>query len=254
MVWVLTKGLATVRAEFNRVFPNRDKASDGTIGDLAHQGSVSGHNPDRTGRAEYRDGDAKDEVRAIDLDKDLRSTVTMEQVVQYLIRKLRAGVAFPFEYVIFNRRIWTRSSGWKTATYNGANAHDKHAHFSGRYNQAGDEWTGTLGLASLVANPPAPAPAPVDWGKEIVSKMKTVDLSKGTPKGEDVERLQGLLLAAGYGPTGLVGRNGRPDGVAGAKTKAALGAFQKATKTGRGGTATPDYVAGKGTWSKLLGV
>lgn len=259
---VLTRGLTTVRAEFNSVFPDRDKSSDGWIGDQAHQGSVSGHNPDKTGRAEYKDGDAKDEVRAIDVDKDLRSSVTMEQVIQYLVKKARSGAYVPFRYIIYNRRIWSRSDGWKTRAYTGSNPHTGHAHLSGDYTQTADEWTGSLGLASLVSRPKPPtSPAPSDWGKEIVSKMKTLDLSKVTSsgstqfKGEDVERLQGLLLAAGYGPSGLVGRNGRPDGIAGPGTRAALGSFQKATKTGRGGnTATPDYVAGKATWSKLLGV
>ena len=104
---VLTIGLQTVRAEFNTVFPKRDKASDGWIGDQRHQSGVSGHNPDRTGRAEYKDGDSLDEVRAIDVDKDLRDAsgrkVTMEQVVQYLIKRARSGV-----YVPAKRRTATR--------------------------------------------------------------------------------------------------------------------------------------------------
>lgn len=152
MAWVLTRGLVRVRAEFNTVFPGRDKASDGSVGDLAHQSGLSGHNPDRTGRAEFRDGDSLDEVRAIDVDRDLvpgSATDWMERVVQYLVRRARAGVYIPFEYIIYKRRIWSRSDGWVTRTYNGSNAHDKHAHFSGRWSQAGDNWAGSLGLASL---------------------------------------------------------------------------------------------------------
>jgi hypothetical protein len=150
MAWVLTKGLTTVRAEFNAVFPDRDRASDGTVGNTAHQGSTSGHNPDRTGNAEYKDGDAKDEVRAIDIDVDLKSTVTMEQVVQYLLRRARRGVYIPLRYIIYSGRIWSRKDGWVTRDYTGSNPHATHVHLSGDYTQAADEWSGTLGLATLL--------------------------------------------------------------------------------------------------------
>jgi len=154
VAWVLTRGLGTVRAEFNSVFPDRDKTSDGTIGDQAHQTSASGHNPDRTGRAEYKDGDSLDEVRAIDVDRDLvpgSGTDWMELVVQHLVRKARAGGYIPFRYIIYKGRIWSRTDGWRTRTYTGANKHNKHAHFSGDYTQTADNWTGLLGLASVRA-------------------------------------------------------------------------------------------------------
>lgn len=153
MSWVLTRGLTTVRAEFNEVFPNRDKASDGSIGDQAHQTGSSGHNPDLTGRAEHRDGDALDEVRAIDVDRDLvpgSQVDWMERVVQSIVLKGRAGQYVPFRYIIYKRRIWSRTDGWRTRTYTGANTHDRHAHFSGDYTQTADSWTGSLGLASLI--------------------------------------------------------------------------------------------------------
>jgi hypothetical protein len=150
MAWVLTRGLNTVRAEFNTVFQDRDKTTDGSVGNLAHQAGPSGHNPDRTGRPEYADGDSLDEVRAIDVDKDLRSVVTMEQVIQYLVRRGRAGHYLPFRYFIYKGRIWARSTGWATRVYTGANSHTEHAHFSGDYTQTADNWTGSLGLASLL--------------------------------------------------------------------------------------------------------
>jgi hypothetical protein len=150
MPWVLTRGLTTWRNEINTVFPNREKYTDGSVGDSSHSGSTSGHNPDITGKAEYRDRDSKDEVRAIDVDKDLRSTVTMEQVIQYLVRLGRAGVYLPFRYFIYRGRIWRKSTGWKTEVYTGANNHNEHAHFSGDYTQKADEWGYPLGLAALV--------------------------------------------------------------------------------------------------------
>lgn len=151
---VLTIGLQHVRSEFNSAFPHRDKTTDGWIGDTAHMQGISGHDPESSGHAEYNDHDSLDEVRAIDVDKDLRDAsgkgVTMEVVVQYLVAKARRGDYVPFRYMIYNGRIWERSTGWKTRTYTGSNKHTDHLHLSGDYTQKADGWTGTLGLVTLV--------------------------------------------------------------------------------------------------------
>jgi len=210
MAWVLTKGLTTVRSEFNAVFPGRDKASDGSVGDLAHQTGSSGHNPDRTGKAEYKDGDALDEVRAIDVDRDLvkGSTIDwMELVVQYLVKKARAGGYIPFRYIIYKGRIWARSDGWKTRTYTGANKHDKHAHFSGDYTQTADNWTGSLGLASVRGG---------TGGGEIGEGDMLV--SKGD-NGQEVVFWQYVLHDLGFGA-----QVGEVDGDYGPKMEAAVNA------------------------------
>lgn len=124
---VLTPALVALRAAINARCPNRDKASDGWIGDPAHAAGRSSHNPDESGRPEYTDTDTVDEVRAIDVDKDLRADITMQQLIDAILahevnrRRLR--------YVIFNRRIWSAAAGWDR--YNGDNPHDQHAHFNG---------------------------------------------------------------------------------------------------------------------------
>lgn len=172
--WALTRGLQTVRTEFNGTFKLRDKRSDGSIGDQAHASGTSGHNPDRTGAAEYRDGDAKNEVRAIDVDRDLvpgSGIDWMERVIQYIVKRARAGFYVPFRYIIYKRRIWSRSDGWRTRAYTGKNAHDQHAHFSGDYTQRADEWTGSLGLASLL---PA-APAGGNQEEDTVARQDVAD-------------------------------------------------------------------------------
>jgi hypothetical protein len=212
MAWVLTKGLTTVRAEFNAVFPNRDKASDGSVGDLAHQQGVSGHNPDRTGNAEYRDGDAKDEVRAIDVDRDLvpgSTTDWMERVIQYLVTRARAGAYIPFRYIIYKGRIWSRTDGWVTRVYTGKNTHHEHAHLSGDFTQTADEWTGSLNLASLRED--------TKGGAEMRVDKKD--------KGDQVAFWQYILRDLGY-------EVGEVDGYYGDKTEAAVNQFRATYKAG----------------------
>lgn len=155
MGWVLTRGLTRCRACFNKRFPNRDKTSDGTIGNQAHQAGTSGHNPDITGKAEYRDGDSLDEVRAVDLDNDLRDPdYDMEALIQFWIVVLgrQRGVLQKYvRYVIYNRRIWRAATGWKTEAYTGASQHTEHIHVSGAYSQFADnDETWTWGLDELV--------------------------------------------------------------------------------------------------------
>jgi hypothetical protein len=139
MSWIKVAWINPMFAAFNTIAPNRAKDSDGTVGDLAHTTSPSGHNPDDTpgSRPEREDADNIAEVRAADVTTDLRQPgVTMEQVVQSVL-------ATPAErdrliYIIFNRRIWRKSNGWRQETYTGSDPHDRHAHFSGDPNSDND--------------------------------------------------------------------------------------------------------------------
>jgi hypothetical protein len=74
--WILVPCLVSLRTEFNRLSPGRDKASDGSIGDAAHQKEPSDHNPDDTPgvATPYTDADNIPEVHAIDVDNDLRKS------------------------------------------------------------------------------------------------------------------------------------------------------------------------------------
>lgn len=106
-----------------------------------------------------------------------------------------------------------------------------------------------------VSNPipaPQPAPAPIDRRKY---KMDFIDLTNAhnvPVKGRHIDNLQGLLLAAGYGPQGLVDpRTGRPDGVGGGATRNFVGDWQRRTNTGDG-KGNADYRVGDGTWTSLI--
>ncbi len=122
MAWVVTASLARLMADFRATFPNKDRESDGTIGDAAHQAETSGHNPDDTpgSRSEYTDADSKPEVRAIDVDNDLRDPrgVTMQQVIDRMLAT--AADLRRLRYIIYNRTIWSRSNDWRPRAYTGS--------------------------------------------------------------------------------------------------------------------------------------
>lgn len=135
MAWEKIPASNSLFAELDRAFPNREKASDGTIGDGEHSTSPSDHNPDETGRVESEsDSDNINEVHAADVDTDLRQAGwSMEKVVRVILARCRSGQEKRVRYIIYNRRIWQRATGWVTTTYGGGDPHDTHMHMSFRY-------------------------------------------------------------------------------------------------------------------------
>jgi len=148
--WILIPALNALFMAFNRVAPARDKRSDGSIGDTAHQHEVSDHNPDETGSVPIHDKDRVNEVHAIDVDADLReSDLTMEKVVQFLLGRCRSGAETRLRYIIYNRRIWEASNGWRQRAYTGPSAHTEHAHFSASYDTAKEAATASWHLEDI---------------------------------------------------------------------------------------------------------
>lgn len=129
----LAPSLVQLRSEINAWRPNRDKASDGWIGDTAHGARKSDHNPD------YSAGGV---VRALDIDKD---GIDVDDVLGVVTSDPRTA------YVIWNRRIWTRSSGWQR--YAGINGHTAHLHVSIRHDHASASSTAPWGILSGTARP-----------------------------------------------------------------------------------------------------
>lgn len=132
--WILVPCLGQLRTELNVIAPNRDKTSDGTIGDVAHQTRTSDHNDDEIGKVPIRDADSKHEVHAYDADADLREPgLTMLMVVLFIVDRCRKGLEKRLRYIIFNKWIWEASNGWRRRDYHGDNPHTQHAHFSASY-------------------------------------------------------------------------------------------------------------------------
>jgi hypothetical protein len=184
----LTDGLEHLKLSINKRFPNRDKTSDGTWGDAAHKLETSGHNADDTAgsKAEWNgDPDNIPEVRAEDIDSDLRDPeVNAQQLVDH-VRKL-PGIADVLRYIIYWEKMYHERDHFEPTDYNGKNKHHEHIHFSGAFSQAADNnKTFDYKLDELGDNMPT-----VDdiWNADVVTNPKQrTDSPLHTPKGTNVD-------------------------------------------------------------------
>ncbi|THV43567.1 peptidoglycan-binding domain-containing protein [Glycomyces buryatensis] len=187
MAWRLAKSLVVLRSEINAAAPGRSTASDGTIGDDAHQGTASDHNPN-----------GSNVVCAADFTHHPGSGADMHQFAEHLRRANHRDI----KYIIWNKRIWSKSragEGWRS--YGGSNPHTRHMHVSvgvgsdGQSRQPYDD-TSSWGIQAKFG------------GGELIG------LKRGDT-GDRVKGLQGTLRFAGYDP-------GSVDGNYGSKTAAAV--------------------------------
>ena len=198
-------------AEFNTVGPNRSKASDGTIGDAAHQQSSSDHNPDESGRTPFEDSDNLDEVHARDVTArgPWRAGFTMQRFVNIIVARCKAGRETRLQNIIYNRVIWSRSTDWEPRAYGGSNPHDKHAHFGFRYGSGSGQGNpenvttpyGLKAAVELAENPPPPPvkePVMAEWTDVIkVSEQAGEELfAPDKPAGTEVKASTILQVAA----------------------------------------------------------
>lgn len=123
MSWRAARGLWKLREQVNTKFPNRNRGSDGFIGDRAHASRASDHNPvggivhawDATHHPGYLD-------------------------VHALAEKLRLSRDPRISYVISNKRIFSSTkSPFTWRKYTGSNGHTGHMHISIRRNPHADD-------------------------------------------------------------------------------------------------------------------
>lgn len=188
MTYFLAPALVKLRDQVNAKFPNRDKTSDGWIGDASHAARPSDHNP-----CWNCPGRSKGIVRAIDIDITPDGNPNEDLRVQVI----KAAVGDPrVWYVISNGIIYSRTHGFKPLRYTGSNPHTGHVHVSlngangvnpeGNFNT--DSWF------------PEPKPEPVgearlenfresrpDWDVKILDRL--------APKRSDVRRQVALIDA-----------------------------------------------------------
>jgi hypothetical protein len=122
----LVAGGVTLRNQINKRWPKRDKRSDGWIGDKAHAGRQSDHNPDARGL-----------VHALDIDKDLdpKDPNAAQRLANQIVAYAASGIpgANRIKYVVFNDQIASGTyptSMWKWRGSGYGHTHHIHVSFS----------------------------------------------------------------------------------------------------------------------------
>lgn len=216
-MWRNAKAIERLRDQINERFPTRSIASDGTIGDEAHQSRTSDHNPWILGR------DGKRVVSAIDITHDPAHGVNCHLLAQQLIDSRDRRI----KYIIWNNRIVAGRDGPSPWVWRKGKGHTLHLHLSveedERLYDDDSDWKFNLKPTSEEMNA-APIPA--------LPKLRS------GMTGEWVKRLQEALNEAVDARLTL-------DGDFGPKTDRAVRIFQKE----RGLVA--DGVVGPYTWQQL---
>ena len=185
----------------------------GWIGDLTHQGEVSGHNPDDYAplQAEQVDADFDPEVRALDF--MIGTHFTTSDAVD-LTHVLTTGVdRNRLYYVIYNKKVYKQAHGFVPETYTGTDPHTNHVHASGRAvdDANSSHWTSVLALGgSTVTDPWTPnSVAAETWRTEAVvggtDPVHWTRPSDGAPQSEPNvlhEKLDAILAAIAAIPPG----------------------------------------------------
>ena len=122
----LVAGGVTLRNQVNKRWPRRDKRSDGWIGDKAHAGRQSQHNPDARGL-----------VHALDIDADLdpKDPGAAQRLANQIVAYAASGIpgANRIKYVVFNDQIASgtyANSMWKWRGSGYGHTHHIHVSFS----------------------------------------------------------------------------------------------------------------------------
>lgn len=226
MAWRVAESLLTLREQVNKLSPNRKKDSDGTIGNAEHATRSSDHNP------WLKDG-KMGIVTAMDLTDDEGHGIDSRALGEVI----RLSKDPRVKYIIADGQIANAASvtkrsvkyaPWAWSPYTGKNSHHHHVHISVQPQKALYDDASAWDLSRFdVTQEDAAKP---------VTKSDNPVLAKGT-KGADVERLQKLLIAAGYELTA--------DADFGPKTDKVVRAFQKAKSL------VVDGRVGPATWEAL---
>lgn len=121
MAWRVARSLDVLLDQINKIAPDRDKASDGSIGDTDHRNRRSDHNPHC----------GPGVVTARDFDHDPAKGADMNEIAEAL-RKSRDP---RIKYVIWDKRMFSSyatstHAAWTWRPYSGPNLHTIHMHVS----------------------------------------------------------------------------------------------------------------------------
>lgn len=145
IAWRPANSLLVLRQQVNAKWPNRDKDSDGMIGDVHHCGGGAPSSSDHC--AWVRDG-STGVVTAFDITHD-PSNCDASKLVDALLASRDPRI----KYMIYSRKIVASyavggTPAWVWRNYNGSNPHTKHMHLSVNSTKTGaggydneSEWT-----------------------------------------------------------------------------------------------------------------
>jgi hypothetical protein len=176
MAWRLATALEVLRKEVNAAHPNRQKASDGTIGDVAHQsqGSASDHNPW-----------LNNTVRAW----DITTADFTDALAEWLRQKGQGGDPrlVGGGYVIYKARIASDNpvaGVWNWRPYSG-DPHTSHIHVSVTRNAAYDS-AAPWGVSQTQEEPDLTPEQGKQLGEIWQSVMTKHKIGPGTPPPAEV--------------------------------------------------------------------
>ena len=232
MTWRVARSLDVLLQQLDQKYPKRSRASDGSIGDVAHQAegwTNSDHNPwypmPAGGIVTARDY-THDPVNGVDIGR--------------LSDELAASRDPRIKYIIANSYILDSRPGfspWKWVAYHGSNPHDHHLHLSVMASNICDD-TRPWSLPMLTGAPSTPTPPPIPSGEGGLPTVRYGERSAA------VLHLQAFMVNhfgsySAFTPTGYYGD----------ATKAAVAEFQR--RTGITGPDADGSIVGPRTNAKL---
>lgn len=219
----------TLRDQVNKAFVNRDKRSDGWIGDSAHQARKSDHNADSNGW-----------VHAIDIDEDFlgpgKGQVKAREFADQLIKLAREGKdGGRLKYVVYENMI---ASGtypnqfwvWRKGNW----GHTQHIHVS--FTEKAQRNGSPFDLPIFSGKEPAkPKPPAID------KQYPGIEFLQYSKRNDHIKRMQRQLIKKGFSiPAG-------PTGYFGAQTVDAVKKFNRTQ-----GWTTDGRKMGKRSWDRLF--
>lgn len=194
--WYASPSLVTLRKEVDARWPARSRISDGVIGDARHAARTGSHNP--VGASGGPKVGTRGAVHAIDITS---SGIDVNAFLSAVVGDPRVW------YVIHDRRIWSRTTGWAPRAHSGE-PHTTHIHVNLREDSQSAAVAAENDTRSWFrkgGTSPAFLSSP---GKSSLTAAQT-------------RTLQRALIKRGYSiPAG-------PTGTYGAQTTAAVASFQR---------------------------
>jgi hypothetical protein len=154
--WHLAHSLQRLVEQVDAAYPNRSRASDGSIASTQH------HSANPTSDHEIRSG----LVTAVDISHDPAHGADMAKVAAALVASRDPRI----KYVIFNRRICDsrpQYGAWQWKPYSGSNPHDHHMHVSVLMVSADD--TRPWRITAAVPPPAVPPAGPILEGDDVTN-------------------------------------------------------------------------------------